>query len=176
MTRALLLALLALLDLALGLLGEDAVRLVIGLQLLKAAARLRMDGAGLALARAVQPIDGIGRLQRRRHRLDHRFGRHVPLQEREGAVGRDGDDLAILFALGHRGQALAHGDFGILPHVREQVLLDGEVRDLLEVERPARAAQDLDGRLGECHVEPRSAHRRASRDLPRPAPRPDEPD
>ncbi len=127
--------------------------LVLRLQLGEPAPRLRVDGARLALAGAVRRIAALGRRHRRRHRLDDHLLRHSPLEQREGAFGRDGDDLAIVVALGHRREPLAHGDFRVLPDVREQVFLQGELGDLLEVQRLSGAAQYFHRGFGKRHVD-----------------------
>ena len=125
---------------------------VVRLQLGETAARLRVDGARLALAGAVLRIFAVGRRRVRHHRLDDQLLRHSPFGQREGPVGRDGDDLAILLALGHGREPLAHGDFRILPDVREQVVLEGELGDFLEVKRLAGAAQHFHRSFRKGHV------------------------
>ena len=126
--------------------------LVLGLQLRKPAPGLRVDRAGLALARPVERLAGLRRLHGRRHSLYLEILRDGPFDQREGALRRHRDDLAVVLALGHRSEALAHGDLRILSHVREKVLPQGGLGDFLVVERLAGAPQDLHGRLGERHV------------------------
>jgi hypothetical protein len=125
------------------------------LQRLEPAPRLGVDGTRLALARPVQRFGGIfRRLQRRRDRLDDLLGRHAPLEERERPVRRDRDHPALVLALGHRREALAHGDLGILPDVAEEVVADRDLGDLAVVQGLSHAAQDLHRRIRERHVEP----------------------
>ena len=126
--------------------------LVLRLQLGEPAPRLGVNGARLALAGPIERLASLRRLHRRRHRLDLRLLRHGPLDQRERAFRQDGDDLAVVLALRHRREPLPHGDLGILAHVREQVVAQGDIRDFLVVERLAGAAQDLYGRFGERHV------------------------
>ena len=126
--------------------------LVLGLQLGETAARLRVDGARLALAGAVLRILAVGGRRIRDHRLDDQLLRHAPLGQRESPVGRDGDDLAIFLALGHGREALAHGDFGILPDVREQVVLERNLGDFPEMKRLARAPKHFHRSFRKRHV------------------------
>ena len=70
-------------------------------------------------------------MERRRHRLDHLLRRNAPLDEREGALGRHRDHLAVVVALGHRREALAHRHLRILSDVAEQVVADCDVGDVL---------------------------------------------
>src|SRR5205085_8993284 len=119
-----------------------------GLERLEAAAGLGMDRARLALA---GPVEGRRRillgLERRRNRLDDLLGWHAPLEKREGAVRRYRHHPALVLALGHRREALAHGDLGILPDVAEEVVAYGSVRDLRVMQGLARAAQDFHRRF-----------------------------
>ena len=101
-----------------------------GLQRLDPAARLRIDGPGLALSMPVERHAVVDRMERRRDRLDHLLQGDAPLDEREGPLGRHGNHLAIVVALGHRRQALAHRHLRILPDVAEQVLADRDVCDV----------------------------------------------
>ena len=126
--------------------------LVLGLQLRQPAPGLGMDRAGLALARPIERLAGLRRLHGRRHRLHLHLLRDCPFEQREGPRRHHRDDLAVVLAPGHGGEALAHGDLRILPHVREKVLPQGGVGDLLEMEGLASAPQDLHGRFGERHV------------------------
>ncbi len=126
--------------------------LVLRLQLGEPAAGLRVDRARLALPRPVERLAGVGGLHRRRDRVDLDLLRDRPLEQGEGPLRQDRHHHAVVLALRHRGEALAHGDLGILAHVREQVVPQRGLGDVLEVEGLSSAPQDLHGRLGERHV------------------------
>ena len=51
-----------------------------------------------------------------------------------------------------RGELPAHDLLGDLPDVIEQAVADGDLGDLLEVERLSLAPQNLDGGFGESHA------------------------
>ena len=76
----------------------------------------------------------------------------VPLAEREDARLHLDDRVVLVVLLEGRREPGAHRDLGRLAHVREEVLLDRELRDLLVVERLAGEAENLRGGFGERHV------------------------
>ena len=115
--------------------------------------RLRVDRLRLALARPVDHIAFLGRVERRRDRLDDLLGRHAPLEQRERPLRSDGHYLSLIVALRHRGETLPHRHLGILPDVAEQVLADGDLGDVLVMEGLAGAAQHFHRSFGERHVE-----------------------
>ena len=126
-----------------------------GLERLEAAAGLGVDRARLALAGAVERRCRIllG-LERRSDRLDDLLGWHAPLEKRKGAVRRYRHHPALVLALGHRREALAHRHLGILPDVAQEVVAYGGFRDLRVMQGLVRAAQDFHRRFRERHVEP----------------------
>ena len=140
--------------------------LVLRLQLGEPPARLRVDRSGFPLAGTVERLARLLRRERRRHRLHLRLLGHSPLQQGEGAFGGHRHHLAILVALGHGGEPLPHGQLGILPDVREQVLLQRRSGDLPVMKGFARAPQNLHGRLGESHVTLRGSAGGTSSRLP----------
>ena len=125
---------------------------VLRLQLRQPAPGLGVDGAGLALPGPIERLAALLRLHRGRNGLHLRFLRDRPLDQREGALGRHRHHLAVVLALGHRSEPLAHGDFRVLAHVREQVVAQRDFRDFLVVQGLSGAAQDLHGRFRKRHV------------------------
>ena len=78
----------------------------------------------------------------------------APLDEREGAL-LDRDDLALrVRQTAVRRELASHRIVGDLADVIEQVLPDGDLGQLLEMERFSLAPQHLDGGFGERHALP----------------------
>jgi hypothetical protein len=76
----------------------------------------------------------------------------VPLAQGKNARLHADDGRALVFLLQQRGEPGTHGDLGALAHVAEEVLLDGELRDLLVVEGLAGDAQHFGCGFRKRHV------------------------
>ena len=75
-----------------------------------------------------------------------------PLGERENARLHADDGVRLVFLLQERREPGTHGDLRALADVGEKVLLDGELGDLLVVERLACHAQHFGCGFGERHL------------------------
>ena len=75
----------------------------------------------------------------------------VPVAETEHARTHADDGVALFFLFQESGESRAHGDFGALAHVRQQVLFDRQLGDLFVVQRLAGKAEHFHCSFGKGH-------------------------